>query len=210
MAEQEFTGSSRRRQRLRQELIRVSEYNTSTVPTENALPVMEWAKIKSNMQRIHEENITVPTFEHSTGAGGFSNIGNTCYLNSSLFDFTYGEFRLLWLLSVLRTLFEVEPFREAILEEGKDDNDMPIVQHLRDLFSSMQDNPTQILSPDNFFNSLVEAEPKYATMSQQDPEEFLKDLISLLDGNSGLLKLFTCKHSGETRFRPENRRHFRV
>jgi ubiquitin carboxyl-terminal hydrolase 12/46 len=96
---------------------------------------------------------------------GFTNFGQTCYMNS-----------------VLQALYFCQPFRQAVLKQPLHKGDDTLLQALVDLFEQISTNKRKhgTLAPRKFFNKLRRDNEIFGKYVQQDAQEFMIYLLNRL------------------------------
>ncbi|KAG9396721.1 Ubiquitin carboxyl-terminal hydrolase [Carpediemonas membranifera] len=108
---------------------------------------------------------------------GLQNLGNTCFLNSTLQN-------LLRLTTFRNELIKHTDFIESSQNSGVNP-DYPITRAFVDLLIHMQSPSPRVLSPANLRRSFIRKHRTFANFKQQDAHEFLTLLLDALSEEHG-------------------------
>ena len=95
---------------------------------------------------------------------------------------------------MIRVLFE-NPFIQSLIFDPQMDEtlvlDSALFRELRALFVQLRDQGAKPVVPQNFMRELSLRDRKYRQRSQEDAEEFFRDVLSLLHDDLGVCCSFS-------------------
>ncbi|KAG0677430.1 deubiquitinating enzyme [Pichia californica] len=143
---------------------------------------IQFIEDKKGTELINSSNIDLPS--------GLINLGNTCYLNSSI--------------QLLNTIDELKEDLSKSDVNSSNDNNNALIYNIRALFKKMNDDEEKKVTPLNFLTSVRNCFPQFQERSregfykQQDAEEAYSQILnSLLNKFPNLKKYFEIEFKTE-------------